>query len=202
MKSLLAGPGWLLISVLLSLSSISQERSLRFFGNGHLSPGKDRLKISLTDDSPVNVSGDFTIEFWLKCNPNENTGNVSSADHGDGWITGNVVVDRDVYGNADPGDYGLAIGSAPGLPSSHRVAAFGINRKGNGITIQGRTNIADNQWHHVAVTRQSASGLLLLFIDGKKDAEGTGPGGDINYPEARITARPDSSLPATCRWRW
>ena len=192
MKSLLAAPGCLLIAVLLSIPSFSQERSLRFFGNGHLSPGKDRVKISLTNGSAVNVSGDFTIEFWLKCNSNENTGNVSSADHGDGWITGNVIIDRDIYGNADPGDYGLSIGAAPGLPSSYRVAAFGINRKGNGVTIQGRMNIADNKWHHIAVTRNAISGQVMLFIDGHKDAEGMGPAGNIDYPKDRATAHPES----------
>jgi hypothetical protein len=192
MKSWLACTGFIFVSALLSLPAFSQERSLRFFGNGHLFPGKDRVKVALTEGAAVNVSDDFTIEFWIKCEASENMGNVSAADHGDGWITGNVVLDRDVYGNADPGDFGLAIGSAPGLPFDHRVVAFGINRKDSGITIQGKKNIADKKWHHIAVTRDAASGRLALFIDGTIDAEGNGPAGNVNYAAGRNSSHPES----------
>ncbi len=176
----------------LTLTSYSQDRSLRFFGNGHEYPGKDRVKVALQAEAPINVADDFTIEFWIKCSAPDNTGNVSAAGHGDGWITGNVLIDRDVYGNADPGDFGIAIGAAPGLPANYRVIAFGVNRKGAGLTIQGRTNIADNKWHHIAITREGQTGMMSIFINGQPDASGQGPAGNIAYEPGRNTSYPDS----------
>lgn len=176
----------------LTLIVFSQDRSLRFFGNGHEFPGKDRVKVALQGEAPINVSDDFTIEFWLKCGAAENTGNVSAADHGDGWITGNVLIDRDVYGNADPGDFGISIGSAPGLPSQFRVLAFGVNRKGSGLTILGKTNIADDKWHHIALTRDGKTGAMSIFIDGQNDVSGPGPTGNIGYEPRRSSSYPDS----------
>jgi hypothetical protein len=182
----------LLAGILFFSRSFAQESSIRFFGNGYLAPGADRIRVPLHDLQGANVSGDFTIECWLRCESAQNEGNVSAADHGDGWITGNVFLDRDVYGHADPGDFGFSIGTAPGLPAHVKVVAFGINRKGKGITIRGSTHIADNQWHHVALTRNAGTGEIRLYIDGRQDAVGTGPAGDIHYQPGRTTLYPES----------
>lgn len=193
MKSLPVSLGrWLVAGIILVSQSSAQERSIRFYGNGYQSPGTDRVKIPLNVSTPVNVSDDFTIECWLKCDAADNKGNVFATDHGDGWITGNVFIDRDVYGNADPGDFGFSIGSGQGLPGQTRVIAFGINRKGMGITLQGKTQIADNKWHHMALTRNGSSGEIRLYIDGKLDAEGRGPAGAVNYLPGRSSSYPDS----------
>ena len=98
MKSSLAILGRCILagSILVS-QSFAQEGSIRFFGSGYLSPGAGRVKISLENSSPANVSMNFTIECWLKCDASLNNGNVSYADHGDGWITGsprNILVSR------------------------------------------------------------------------------------------------------------
>lgn len=193
MKSLLIRLGrCLLAGIILVSQSFAQERSIRFFGNGYQSPGTDRIKIPLNESSAVNVSDDFTIECWIRADAVNNTGYVSAAGHGDGWITGNVLIDRDIYGNADPGDFGCSIGTATGLPSHNRVVAFGVNRKGEGITIHGRTHIADNKWHQLTLTRNAATGVIRIFIDGKLDAEGRGPVGSVNYPAGRNSSYPDS----------
>eukprot|EP00456_Euglypha_rotunda_P042299 TRINITY_DN32_c0_g4_i2.p1 TRINITY_DN32_c0_g4~~TRINITY_DN32_c0_g4_i2.p1 ORF type:complete len:1344 (-),score=278.21 TRINITY_DN32_c0_g4_i2:37204-41235(-) len=39
--------------------------------------------------------------------------------------------------------------------------------------VAGRSNIADDQWHDVALTWQHESGRVRLFVDGKLDGEGT-----------------------------
>ncbi|MBL7728550.1 MAG: LamG domain-containing protein [Dinghuibacter sp.] len=170
----------------------AQERSIRFFGNGVAAPGADRIKIALTPTTPVNLSGNFTIECFIKCQSANNNGTVTAQANGDGWITGNVFLDRDVYGNGDFGDYGFAIGTGSGVPPAQRVVAFGIDRLGSGITLRGSRNVADNAWHHIAVTRNSSTGAIQLFVDGVPDATGIGPTGNIQYNTARSTAYPNS----------
>ena len=100
-------------ALLLTFAAIvlANGHSLRFFGTG--SGDVDRIKIPLglgAVSSPVNVSGDFTVEFWLKANAGLNAGTVDGS-VGDGWITGNVVIDRDVFGNGDRGDFGVSLGA-------------------------------------------------------------------------------------------
>jgi hypothetical protein len=52
--------------------------------------------------------------------------------------------------------------------------------------------VADGVWHHVAVTRNTTSGELALYVDGVQDAVGTGPTGDISYRNGRPTDFPNS----------
>ncbi len=184
--------GWFILASVLFSAVSAQEKSIRFYGNGYNSPGNDRVKIAMTPNSAVNISNDFTIECWLKCVAAENNGSVSEADHGDGWITGNIFIDRDVYGTPETGDFGIAIGTAIGLPANQRVVAFGLNKSQQGITIRGKTNIADNNWHHVAITRNGNTGEIKIFIDGLIDASGIAPTGTIQYPVGRSTSYPNS----------
>lgn len=170
-------------------AGVDASHSLRFYGTG--SNDIDRIKIPLTDPNrPVNVGGDFTIEFWMRTTSGNN-GTVTAAAHGNGWITGNVIVDRDIFGDGDHGDFGIAIGQS-GSPASARKVAFGCDRGGTGRTIVGSRNVADGQWHHVAVTRHGSSGLMQIFVDGQLDATGTGPSGDVSYREGRATSWPES----------
>lgn len=183
----------LIVASMLTLPAISQEHSIRFLGHGVKAPDNDRIKIALTPTSNVNIAGDFTIECWIKCVPSLNNGTVSATNDGDGWIKGNIFIDRDVFGYYDlGGDYGFSIGGSEGLPSTHRVVAFGINRVGKGITIRGSRNVADNSWHHIAVTRNSSTGEVQLFVDGQADGKGVGPTGDITYNTSRHTSYPNS----------
>ena len=157
--------------------------SLRFFGTG--TDQVDRVKIPI--DSAVNVgAGDFTIEVWIRGNVADND---PAGDCGTGeaaWITGNIFIDRDVFGGGDRGDYGLSLYDG-------RVA-FGATRDNSGSTICGGRNVLDGAWHHVAVTRQASSGRLQLYVDGQLDAEAatSGATGDISYRVGRGTQYPDS----------
>lgn len=156
--------------------------SLRFYGNGV--NDIDRVKIKLDNPArPIDVGGSFTLEFWLKANANENTAQVT-CDVNDGWITGNIVFDRDVYGAGDYGDYGIAL-------TEGRIA-FGVSRGSDGNTICGATNVADGAWHHIAVTRKSKNGALKIFVDGVLDASGASATGDISYRDGRATSYPNS----------
>lgn len=164
---------------------LANGHSLRFFGTG--SGDVDRIKIPLElggGSSPVNVGGDFTVEFWLKAQPGDNAGTVDGA-VGDGWITGNIVVDRDVFGSGDRGDFGVSLGAG-------RVA-FGVAVGTAAKTIVGTTAIDDGAWHHVAATRRAATGELAVYVDGIRDAHApTGPTGDLSYRVGRPTSYPAS----------
>lgn len=163
------------------------EHALRFYGTG--TGQQDRVKIRIDAPASVlDVGHDFTIEFWMRCAAAQNTGTVNDTFDGDGWITGNVIVDRDIYGAADYGDYGLSLGAA----GTARVLAFGVASTNGGRTIVGTNNVGDNAWHHVAATRTRSNGLLRLYVDGRLDAEGVGPTGFIGYRDGRATSYPDS----------
>ena len=146
----------------------------------------DRVKIQIDNPAvPADVgAGDFTIEWWMKTNKDANLGTVyCNAPVGDGWITGNILFDRDISGAGDYGDYGISLGS-------NRVA-FGIGSANGGATICTSTEVENNLWHHIAVTRSVSTGQIRIFVDGILSAEGTGPTGDVSYRDSRQTLYPN-----------
>jgi hypothetical protein len=160
----------------------SGGHSLRFYGNG--SGNIDRVKIKI-DNLPVPAdvgATDFTIEFWMKASVSENSG-TASCNQNDGWITGNIVFDRDIWGAGDYGDFGISL-------SNGRIA-FGVNNGSDGTTLCSQTVAADGAWHHVAVMRRRSDGLLRIFVNGQLDAESTGAGGDVSYRDGRSTSFPN-----------
>ncbi len=156
--------------------------SLRFYGHG--TGDIDRVKIPLDAPArPVDVGAtDFTLEFWLKANLADNPGTTSCGQN-DGWITGNIIFDRDVFGDGDYGDYGVSLGSG-------RIA-FGVNNGSSGTTVCSSAVVADGQWHHIALTRVRNTGQLRVFVDGVLSGQTTGPTGDISYRDGRATSWPN-----------
>jgi concanavalin A-like lectin/glucanase superfamily protein len=156
--------------------------ALRFHGNGV--NDIDRVKISIdAPPRPADVGvGDFTLEFWMYASLSEN-GSPPCTTGGDSWILGNIVFDRDVYGPGDWGDWGISLYGG-------RIS-FGVAEGSNGNSICGATMVANNQWHHVAVTRRVSDGQLQVFVDGNIDAIGTGPTGDVSYRDGRSTPFPN-----------
>ncbi|MCS6842741.1 MAG: PQQ-binding-like beta-propeller repeat protein [Caldilineales bacterium] len=156
--------------------------ALRFYGHG--TNDIDRVKIRLDAPArPVDVGAtDFTLEFWIKANAADNPATVSCGQN-DGWITGNIVFDRDVFGDGDYGDYGVSLGSG-------RIA-FGVNNGTSGNTVCSSGVVADGQWHHVALTRVRNTGQLRVFVDGVLSGQVTGPTGDISYRDGRSTSWPN-----------
>ncbi len=154
------------------------EYSLRFYGNG--SGDIDRVKILLdTPARPVDVGAtDFTLEWWMKALPGEN-GSPACTPGGDNWRSGNILIDRDVSGSGDLGEYGVSL-------SGGRIA-FGVNNGMVGETLCGATGLDDGAWHHVAVIRRSSDGWMQVYVDGRLDAQGDGPDGDIRYRDGRTT---------------
>lgn len=151
--------------------------SVRFFGNGR--DAIDRITIRIDGPTrPADVGAtDFTIEFWLKAEAGANRGTVS-CNAADGWITGNIIFDRDIYFEGDYGDFGIALGG--------NAVAFGLNVDASGTTLCGQRNVADNQWRHIAVTRRT-NGDMAIFVDGQLDGSVRGVGGDASYRDGRNT---------------
>ncbi|PDW01026.1 LamG domain-containing protein [Candidatus Viridilinea mediisalina] len=176
----------LLLGTTFTPVAASEGSSLRFFGSG---PNDiDRVKIPLgsisdgqiIDSLPVNVGGDFTIEFWIRATPGANN---APACEDRGWYYGNIIIDRDVDGPGDYGDYGVAI-------CDGRLA-FGVAVGDEERMIFGTTSVVTGQWHHVAVTRADG-GAIAIFVDGRLDAQGPGPVGRIDYRTNRPSEQPNS----------
>jgi len=148
---------------------------VRFYGSGR--DAIDRITIRIDGPArPADVGAtDFTIEFWLRAEAGANTGSVT-CNANDGWITGNVVFDRDIYFAGDYGDFGIALNSG--------AVAFGLSVGSNGATLCGSRVVTDSQWHHVAVTRRT-TGAMAIFVDGQPDGSTTGASGDASYRDGR-----------------
>lgn len=161
-----------------SVQAATVQSSMRFYGNG--SNDIDRIKIPLDSNPRVNIGAtDFTIDFWMRATDSENNaGNCVSGD--DGWINGNVIIDRDIFYGGDYGDYGISL-FANGI-------GFGVHNGSSGAGICGIVEVDDGNWHHVAVSRQRSNGYLRLFVDGVQRAGIDGPDGDISYRIGRSTS--------------
>jgi hypothetical protein len=149
--------------------------ALRFFGV-NTGTQVDRVRIPLDPNVPANVgAGDFTVEGWVK---STTPGTTACSPGKDNWIYGRIVIDQDVNGAGDFGDYGVSIFSGG-------VVAFGVAVGSTGNGLCGKTSVTDGAWHHVACTRNAATGQLRIFVDGKLDAEGSGPTGNASYRAGR-----------------
>ncbi|MFV9507650.1 MAG: LamG-like jellyroll fold domain-containing protein, partial [Oscillochloridaceae bacterium umkhey_bin13] len=159
----------------------SNGSSLQFFGTGQLDA--DRVKIPLgpisgrriTSSYPINVGNDFTIEFWMRANAANNTADPCGSGNV-GWYYGNIMIDRDVFGD-DVGDYGIAI-------RGNRII-FGVNNGNSEANLCGNLQVTDGAWNHIAVTRNATSGLMRIFVNGQLDVQMNGPTGSIAYPVGR-----------------
>jgi hypothetical protein len=152
--------------------------SLRFYGTG--TNDIDRVKIPMSNtlgaSLPVNIGAtDFTIEFWLRFQPGQNTSGPCQ-EGGDNWTNGNIIFDRDIFGGGDYGDFGVSLYGG-------RIA-FGVHNGSSGDTICGDTALAANTWHHIAVVRLT-SGQMRIFVNGALDRQYNGPAGNVSYRVGR-----------------
>jgi len=110
---------------------------------------------------PPSIHQDFTIACWVK-----------TTDTGDGgqWWAGKGLVDAEVSGSTS--DFGLALVGD--------TAAFGAGNPDTTLTAS--TPINDDRWHHVAATRDDASGEMQIYIDGALEGVTFGPTGPRNAP--------------------
>ena len=122
--------------------------------------GDDRVVL------PLLVRDSFTIAFWVR-----------SHSHGRGdsndprWYFGDGLVDGEVHGEV--ADFGIAwlgdgcIAAGTGAPDTFVASPPGH---------------ADGQWHHVAFTRDAASGRIALYVDGALAGAATGSTAPLDAP--------------------
>ena len=93
--------------------------------------------------STTNGSQPYTVEMWIKAIPG-------------GTLPG-ILFGQ--YNAGDPNRFGLLI-----QPNGHFFMF-----KGGMIPAEGTTNLKDNTWHHVAMTKEN-SGTVTLYVDGQVEA--------------------------------
>jgi hypothetical protein len=150
---------------------------LRFHGNG--TDDEDRLKVLVEPHVPIDVGMDFTIEWWMKADLADNTTAACSTGAHENWRLGNIIFDRDIANAAQP-DYGISLAGG-------RIAV-GVSNGSSVFTMCGTRVVADSAWHHIALTRDGATGELRLYIDGSFDTAAAGPAGDIQFPDGLASA--------------
>jgi hypothetical protein len=107
-------------------------------------------KVTVTDNTVGNFgTGAFTVEFWM----NTTKGNS------------NLISKRSVCGAVSLWNIKLN--------GNNVFAEFLSDNTGAGYTgISSSVSVTDGQWHHVAVTRNTA-GLVTIFVDGANTGSGT-----------------------------
>ncbi len=168
--------------------------SLRFYAD--VRNNVNRVSVRIDPHVPADVgAGDFTIDFWMKARAADNRSNGSCVSgNSENWITGNIILDRAIWSHDRNGDYGLSMFSNGSTSARLAFGTFQANASGGGVYgtgICGTRNVADNNWHHVAITRQASSGAIRVYVDGQLDASGTGPRGDISYRNGQPSSVPN-----------
>ncbi len=112
-------------------------------------PGDDRLTASL----PLTAAGDYTLELWLF---NARDLSLPNSPAISGYVFSRPGTPS--AANAQPGEH-LGIG---GVESSPRDKLFFYNGE---ALVAGRTTLAINTWHHVALVR--AGDQLTVYLNGE-----------------------------------
>lgn len=133
--------------------------SIRFErGAGDPPFGSYGVSIPLADHAANVGAGDFTIEMWLRAEPDSLLawgGCRAGVGEGTSWLAGHVVLDRSQAGLA----------SFIGLSLFGDAIAFGVGDQDyveGGVCEPAYLNSGD--WHHVAAVREGTT--LRVFVDG------------------------------------
>lgn len=149
--------------------------SIQLLGNGGY------LRVIERDDLDF-VSGDFTIEMWLYQQVNSTRGVVGK------W-------------NGSTSERGWALYTIGG--GSGPTMNFYASNTGAGFSnTVGTIELTLNQWHHVAVTRES--GVCKVWIDGVQDGEFTlanfvNTSRNVYFGVEELNGVPNN-VPNTCRY--
>lgn len=131
-----------------------------FGEDGALPEPNDAVRFEGSPDSgsvPRTISDDFSIETWVKTT--QTTSSINAQ-----WYTGAPLVGAEVCGGAT--DFGLnELGGRAG---------FGTGSSDSGDhTSVSSAPINDGAWHHVVATREKATGIKKVYVDGQLSATAT-----------------------------
>jgi uncharacterized repeat protein (TIGR03806 family) len=104
---------------------------------------------------PISIRTNFTIAFWV---------NTTASTTGTVWTTGLGIISADVAGVAN--DFGISL-------IVNGEVSFGVGNPNTSLA--STASINDGQWHHVAVTRTSSTGLMIVYVDGIQNGATNGP---------------------------
>lgn len=156
---------------------VNRAQSLQFVEEAALNDLFDsRAEVPLPDDGVgINFAGNCTIEMWIAPSATAADNNDSPVTEGNNYNTqGNIILDRDIAFQSTGHILGISAG----------IFYFTVDNGSGGVeTRVGTTDLRDGEWHHVAVTRNSSSGLIELFVDGSREDTATGPTGSIAHPD-------------------
>ena len=135
--------------------------------------GTQAILLDGTDDYveiPRLIEDDFTIALWVK------TTHAGSA--GSDWNMGSGMVAAD------------GVTSDLGVSLLGSKVAFGIGAPDT--TVISVSNVNDGFWHHVAATRDGASGQIKLYVDGVEEGSGAGAIGAASAASVMNIGKTDS----------
>jgi len=115
---------------------------------------------------PKSVTGNFSIAMWVRTT---DTGAAGP------WYAGKGLVDGEV--GKDAADFGTALNTGK--------FSLGIGKPDT--TLTSTVPINDGTWRHLIATRNSTTGAMKIFVDGKLNAGKKGPTGiRDSMPNLRI----------------
>ena len=115
---------------------------------------------------PRFIQDDFTLCFWLRT-----TDVAKTTGRGAQWWDGKGLVDATVSDLAS--DFGATL--------HNDKFCFGVGEAGaRGVTLISRSVVNDDVWHFLAVTRNSTTGEILLYVDSEEEAGANGPMGSLD----------------------
>jgi hypothetical protein len=140
----------------LSSDSITGGGAVYFNGGGFLTPATNLLST---------LAGNFSLSVWVK------TTQFSSYD-GEPAYYGDGIVSADIPGLAN--DL---------IPLAITGGGVGFNTGGSSdVTLNSATDINDGNYHHLVVTRNEATGLKQIYVDGNLSSSQTAYSGLLNAP--------------------
>jgi len=149
--------------VTLTSNAIEGNRAVQF----HNGDGGSLGWLGVTNPAPVMwaLQGSFSVSCWIKTT--QTYGNDNSPAY-----NGAGIVAADVNGQANDV-----------VPMALTGSKIGFNTGGNSDdTLNSSNSINDGNYHHVVVTRDQASGVKTIYIDGVLDATDFGTTNTLDTP--------------------
>ena len=119
--------------------------------------------IDFTGDSGFVLSGDFTIEMWVK----------------GAYQPGNVNLFQLDGPTGNSAHQNLQIRMQPQAGNINVMNTWAFDGNSNDMDLQGSTNLMDGNWHHICVMRYS-NGTMTQFVDGNAEQYSTNGGTNYN----------------------